>query len=356
LSGNDVTTEAEALGLATRLASRHGLQLLPVGGRERAQNGYLTRMKMRGRLSGVAVEYELRFVDAGSISELSAVVDVKLTRKWVDMLVVGRGTPGLPTRVSPYSHDLVMEFSLRTDDDEYLSDLLRGEVEKLLVSASYAGYRPCLDHDSLSLGAVALDPASAEKLLRHAARLGALLEKRLYEIPEPRRERELLDVLESLEKGMDGRLHRDEMQLEIRRVEGKLVLSVVHHAFEDWNTGIELRFEQPLPVKMTIAPVRAFYENWFRPDIQTDDGKFDRAFTVRGEPEERVIALLGERSRRALEGVVRVAKDVLVTQDGIHLQLPGVILYATGLREMLDSVFELAEALTTHASGPQAYR
>jgi hypothetical protein len=356
LSKTDITTEAEALGLATRIASSHGLELLPVGGREHGRYGNLTRMRMRGRLSGVAVEYELRFLDAGPVSELSAFVDVKLTRKWVDMQVVGRSMPGLPMAIGPYSADLAAEFSLRTDDDEYLSALLRGDVEKVLISANYAGYQPRLDHQSLSLGAVALDPAGTEKLLRHAARLGALLEGRLSEIPGPKRERELLAVLEPLEKGMDGRLDRHGMQLEIRRIDGTLVLGIVHHAYDEWSTAIELLFEQPLPVKMSIAPVRAFYENWFRPDIETDDGKFDRAFTVRGEPEDRVIALLGERSRRALEAVVRRANDVLVTQDGINLQLPGVILDAGRQREMLDSVFDLAEALTTHASGPQAYR
>lgn len=356
MSGNDITTEAEAQRLATRIAANNALELLPVGGREYAQNGHLTRMRLHGRLSGVVIAYELCFVDAGPISELSAAVTVKLTQKWVDMLVVGRSMPGLPMAVGPYSSDLAAEFSLRTDDDAYLSSLLQGDVEKVLVSANYAGYQPRLDHQNLSLAAVALDPAGAEKLLRHAARLGSLLETRRGEIAKPKREQELLAVLRPLEKEMEGHLDRDDMRLELRRLEGTLVFSVVHHAHEEWSSVIELLFEQPLPVKMSIAPVRAFYETWFRPDVQTDDRAFDRAFTIRGEPEDRVIRLLGERSRRALETVVRRARDVLVTQDGINLQLPGVILDVPRLRELLDSVFELAEALTSHASGPRAYR
>jgi hypothetical protein len=356
LSKDYVATEAEALALATRMASSTGLELVPVTGRERAHQGWLTRMRLRGRMSGVGIELELQFTDAPPAPQLSAVVDVGLTRKWVDMSIVGRAVPGAVLVAGPYSHDLVSEFSLRTDDDDYVVALLSPEIEKLLLSACYAGYRPELNHEGLHLSAGALDAPATEKLLRHATRLGSMLEARLAEIEKPFRDRELLSVLERVDEGMDGRLQREAMQLEIRRVEGTLVLGIVHAAYGEWSTAVELVFERPLPVKMSIAPVKAFYENWFNPDIATRDRAFDRAFTVRGEPTEGVIRLLGERSRRALEAVVRIARDVLVTQDGIQLQLSGVILGEHRLQEILESVFALAEALTTHTSGPQAYR
>lgn len=356
MSDVDINTEQGALALAIRMAESSGFQLLPVGGRERTQSGLVTRMRLRGRVSDAEVEYELRYVDAGAISELFAVVEVRLTPHWVDMLAIGRGMPGAGLVALPFSQELVAEFSLRTDDEEYLSALLSGEVEKLLLTASYNGYAPRLDDRKLQLSARALDAPAAEKLLRHAVRLAALLQAKRETIPRAKRERELGATLGALAKAMNGRVDRDAMQLEIQRVEGTLSVAIVHHEYGQWSTVIELLFERPLPVKLTLAPVRAFYENWFRPDIETEDRAFDRAFTVRGEPEVRVLQILGERSRRALEALVKSAKDLLVTEAGINLQLPGVILDVPRFQAMLDQAFALAEALTAHQSGPQAYR
>lgn len=356
MSEVDINTEPEALELAIRIAEGAGLELLAVGPRERTQSGLLTRMQMRGRVGDAKIEYELGFIDGGPIAELFATVDVRLTPHWVDMLALGRATPGVALGSLPFSPELVSEFWLRTDDEEYVAALLSDELEKVLLNASYNGYRPRFDDRTLHLSARALDAPAAEKLLRHALRLGALFEEKREAIPRAKRERELYATLSEVAKTWNGRLDRDAMQLETRRAEGTLVLSIVHHEYGRWSTAIELLFERPLPVQLTLAPVRAFYENWFRPDIQTEDRAFDRSFTVRGEPEARVLQILREPARRALEALVKSAKDVLVTQDGINLQLPDVILDAARLAGMLNEVFGLAEALTAHQSGPQAYR
>jgi hypothetical protein len=353
-----VETPEAALEIAKRIARSTGLVPGEVKrARRHVDSAVVHHYPMKGSLNGVAVSFQLQFTESAPFSELGAAVDVRIGLDWLDVEMVGRTTPEVRWRAErPLSDELLSEFHVRCDDETYLGELIDRELERALLAVNLSGYRPRLNHRQVQMSAGALDGPGAEKLLREATQLAALIEVRRSAIDDPREERAIVAALSSAEKAWHARLDRDRLRFELESVLGKLTLQIEHPSYGKWRTDIQLALETALPCEVSIAPVRRFYETWFRPDIQTGDARFDRRFTIRGQPEERVRAILGEASRRALERVVELTGDVLVTQSSITSALPFALAEAARASAIVEAMQALGDALTSHVGGQRAYR
>ncbi len=357
-----IDTEYAAIAAAQRVARNTGLELRreerPTRPRELGRAySVLSVHTLRGSLMGMDVSLQLTHANFSGMPELFGTADVWLGPLWLDIQVVGRTTPDMFF----FGDDrplaaLESEFQVRCEDDPYLVALLGGEIAESLVSSNQAGLKPYFDHERLHISAPALSALGAENLVRQTTRLGSAIEAKRRSIARPTRHRNIVAALTEVAQAWEGRLDQDRLELVVGSAEGRLTLIVEQSEFEKWQTTLHLELERPLGVTLSVAPVRRFYELWFQPDIKTGDAAFDRRFAVRGEPEDRVTRLLGEPQRRALEALVEVAGDVLVTERAVSSVLSGSVDDGVRARRLVDRMMDLGGKLLTQTSGQRAYR
>lgn len=82
---------------------------------------------------------------------------------------------------------------------------------------------------------------------------------------------------------------------------------------------ITLQFEQPLDFTFGITTARTGFDAWLTgQDVQVGDAEVDRAFDIRTEQPERLVALLDERARRSLLDLGR-GRVLQVDRTGLRL-------------------------------------
>lgn len=249
-------------------------------------------------------------------------------------------------------------FVLDARDHVRALDLLRGEIERLLVRAEAAGLEASVDDDSVILSTrrlASLDETVAAA--RAANDLAVHLVSRRPLLRAAPEERAVARALQSVGKSLGASVDLARGRLELGFRAGQLLLSVERTPRGKHALRLLWRFARPLPAGIALSDERQRSElaRLLDPDIETDDAELDAALVVRGRSVEEVKALLDVETRGALLRLWRSVHTLHVDEAGIDAWMPVVPADARKLAAIVEATRDAAEALSRHGDEP-AYR
>ncbi len=239
-------------------------------------------------------------------------------------------------------------------------DLLSGEIGDWILDLANMGASPRIDDEAVRLTMPGkLEEAVILDAVELAVHLAKELPKARAGLARPEIEREVLDALRPLALALEGRVDEERLLVEAEHELGIIEVDAENAGDKGWRTLFSASFARPLlcELRITDRDPPARWELWKEADIELGDAAFDRAFVVRGDPENEVKTAVSAEARQTLQKLSELTDGVSVDGGSVSAVVESLVLDTKRAETIARAVLDVVRALTVRPGADHgAYR